>query len=166
LKAFEKAYNDHDVERVMSFYAEDAIHEVPGQFMLRGKEEIRGLVEYDAVSNARLSFSKYRVEGQTIMCQSTVTDDWIKAAGIEEVHYSTKLVFKDGLIQQWTAQTSPEAVQQLTKLFTSVTEWASRERPRELEELISQGDFVYSAENARKSLALLREWQKATGEPD
>jgi ketosteroid isomerase-like protein len=166
LKDFEKAYNAHDVEKIMSFYAEDAVHEVLGQFVLRGKEKIRGLVEYDAASDARLSFTQYEVEGQTITCGFTMTDDWIKAAGMDQIHYSGTLVFRDGLIHQWTAQTSSETVQRLTDVFNAVTDWASKERPQQLEELISQGDFVYNAENAKKSLELLREWQKATGQPD
>lgn len=162
IKAFEKAYNNHDVEKIMSFYAEDVVHELPGQFVLKGKEELRGLAEYDKVLNMQLSFKKYRVKGDTVTCEFVVTDDWIKTAGIEEVDYFTKFVFSKGLIIQWIAEPTPETAQTLGQVFSSIVEWASKERQQQLKEMAPEGKFIYNAANAKKSLALLKEWKETT----
>ncbi len=162
LKAFENVYNSHDVEKIISFYAEDIVHEVPGQFVLNGREEMRGLAEYDKVLNMQLSFNIRNVEGDTVTCEFIVTDDWVKTAGIEQVDYNSKFVFDKGLIIKWIAEPTPETARVLGAVFKTFVKWVSEEKPEHLKEMAPEGRFIYSAENARKSLALLKEWKAAT----
>ncbi len=161
VKAFENTCNSHDVEEIISLYAEDAVHEVPGQFLLRGKKELRGLAEYDSVANTHFAFQQCEVDGDTVTCEFIATDDWIKTAGIEEVYYSVVFVFSDGLIKRWIAEPTPETAQALGQVFSSFVEWASKEKPQQLQELTPEGKFIYNAENAKKSLALVQEWQES-----
>lgn len=162
VKAFEDISNSHDVAKIMSLYTEDAVHEVPGQFLLRGKKELRGLAEYDSVSNTNFFFRQCEAEGDTVTCDFIATDDWIKTAGIEEAYYSAKFVFSDGLIKQWIAEPTPETAQALKQVFSSFAEWVSQERPQQLKEMTPEGTFIYNAKNAKKSLTLLREWKEST----
>ena len=162
LKAFENTYNDHAVEEIVSFYAEDIVHEVPGQFVLKGKEEMRGLAEYDKVLNMQLSFNKCRVTGDTVTCEFIVTDDWIKTAGVEKVDYSAQFVFSKGLIVKWIAEPTAETAHALGQVFGSFVKWESENRPQQLKAMVPEGRFIYNAQNARKSLALLIEWKTTT----
>ena len=162
VKAFEETYNSHDVEKIMSFYADDALHEVPGTFLLKGKKELRDLAEYDKVLNFHLSFKQCKVEGDTITCELTVIDDWTRTAGIQKVTYSSKIVFKDGLIKQWITVPTSESAQAINNLVRSLMEYASKEKPQLLKEMMPEGKFIYNAENARKLLALEQEWWKVT----
>lgn len=161
VKAFENTCNSHDVEEIISLYAENAVHKVPGQFLLRGKKELRGLAEYDSVSNTHFTFNQCEVEGDTVTCEFIATDDWIKTAGIEKVYYSAVFVFSNGLIRLWIAKPTPETAQALGQVFSSFVEWASKERPQQLKEMTPEGRFIYNAENAKKSLALVQEWQES-----
>lgn len=159
VKAFEETYNSHDVEKIMSFYADDAVHEGPGTFLLKGKKELRDLAEYDKTMNFRLSFKQCTVKADTITCELTVTDDWTRTAGIQKVTYSSKIVFRDGLIKQWITVPTPESAQEINNLVRSLIEYASKEKPQLLKEMMPEGKFIYNAENARKLLALEREWK-------
>ncbi len=47
-------------------------------------------------------------------------------------------------------------------MLTPLLEWASEHKPEQLAEMMPEGKFAYHAENAEKSLALLREWKEAT----
>lgn len=161
VKAFEDICNSHDVEKIISLYTEDAVHEVPGQFLLRGRKELRGLAEYDSVSNTHFFFRQCKAEEDTVTCEFIATDDWIKTVGIEEAYYAAKFVFSDGLIKQWIAEPTPETAQLLDQVFSSFAEWISKERPQQLKEMAPEGRFIYNAENAKKSLRLLREWQES-----
>lgn len=161
VKAFEETYNSHDVEKIMSFYADDAVHEVPGTFLLKGKKEFRDLAEYDKTLNFHLSFKQCTVKADTITCELTVTDDWTRTAGIQKVTYSSKIEFRDGLIKQWITVPTPESAQEINNLVRGLIEYASKEKPQLLKEMMPEGKFIYNAENARKLLALEQEW-KAT----
>lgn len=154
VKAFEETYNSHDVEKIMSFYTDGAVHEVPGTFLLNGKKELRDLAEYDEVLNFHLSFKQCKVESNTITCELTVTDDWTRTAGIQKVTYSSKIVFKDGLIKQWITVPTQESAQAINNLVRSLIEWTSKEKPQLLKEMMPEGKFIYNAENARKLLTL------------
>ncbi|MCK4329991.1 nuclear transport factor 2 family protein [candidate division WOR-3 bacterium] len=165
VKAFEKAYNSHDLERIMSLYAENATFEAVGQFVLKGKEQIRDLTEYDIALNIHMSISECIAKGDTVICKLAETNDWFKTAGIKETYYSTKFVFSDGLIKLLRANATPETNQAFSQVLNPLTEWASKERPQQLAEMMPAGRFVYNAENAKKALALLQEWLEETNQP-
>jgi len=166
VKAFERAYNERDVEKVMSFYAEDAVHAVPGVFVAQGSEELRALTEHDAVLNTRLSLGECRTVGDTVRCELTFSSDWTTAAGIRQVRYSAAFVFSDGLIKEFVTEVSPEGAQAFSNVFNPFLAWASAEKPEQVREMMPEGEFVYSAQNAKRSLALLREWQQEMEESD
>jgi len=54
-KQYAEIYNTHDVKKIISLYAPDAVFEVVGQFTLSGKEQIRNLTQYDSVLNIQMS---------------------------------------------------------------------------------------------------------------
>jgi hypothetical protein len=162
--AFEKAYNDHDAEKIVSFYTEDAVHEVPGVFTVRGTQELRDLTEHDVVLNTSLSVDECETAGDTVTCRLAFMSDWTRAAGIGEVRYSARFVFSDDLIKEFTAEISPEGAEAFSSVFGPLLSWASKERPEQVKEMMPEGRFVYNAENAKRSLALLQEWQRGTSQ--
>lgn len=164
VKVYEKAYNSHNLERIMSLYAENATFEVVGQFVLKSKEQIRDLTEYDIALNIHMYISEYIAKGDTIICKLAETNDWLKTAGIKKAHYSMKLVFSNGLIKLLRAKATSETNQAFSQMFNPLTEWASKERPLRLAEMMPAGRFVYNSENAKKALALLQEWLGKTSQ--
>ena len=160
--AYEDAYNSYDLDRVLSLFAEDAAFEVVGQFVCQGKEDIRRVAEYDSVLNIHMSIIKFATKDNTVSCELVETNDWLKTSGIGEARYTGKFVFEEGLIKLIQGKPAPETEQAFNQVLNPLMEWASKERPEQLARMMPEGKFVYSAENAKKSLALLREWQETT----
>ncbi|MFQ5891758.1 MAG: nuclear transport factor 2 family protein [Candidatus Methanofastidiosia archaeon] len=162
VKAYERAYNSHDFKKIMSLYAEDATFEVVGQFVLKGKEKIRDITEYDIALNIHMSFSGCIKKGDKVICELAETNDWLKTAGIIEAYYSAKFVFSDGLVKLIRAEATPETRKAFSQVINPLMQWAHKERPQQLTEMIPTGEFVYGAESARRWLTLLREWREVT----
>ena len=159
---YEDAYNSYDLDRFLSLFAEDATFEVVGQFVFKGKEDIRRVAEYDSVLNLHMSIIRLSTKADTVFCDLTETNDWLKTAGIGEARYTGRFVFEDGLMKLIEGKATPETDLAFNQVLNPLMEWASEERPEELAQMMPEGKFVYNAENAKKSLALLREWQEAT----
>ncbi len=162
VRAYQEAYNSHDVTRVMALYADDATFEVVGQFVLRGRREIRDLTEYDTALSIRMDFIDCGSHGDTLVCRLLETNEWFKTAGIEQTLYSVKFVFTNGLIKLLRAEASSGTDEAMHHVVGSLADWASQERPEQLRAMMPEGRFVYNAENAAKNLALIQEWQHVT----
>jgi len=162
VKAYQNAYNSHDLERLVSLFAEDATFEVVGQFVFKGKEDIRRVAEHDFALNIHISIGGPSIKGDTIFCGLIETNDWLKTAGIVEARYTGWFVFEGGLIKLIEGKATPETDTAFSQVLNPLMEWASQERPEQLAQMMPEGKFVYNAENAKKSLALLRQWQEAT----
>jgi len=162
VRAYQSAYNSHDLERLLSLFAEDATFEVVGQFVFKGKQAVRRVAEYDFALNIHMNIIGPTIKGDTIFCGLIETNDWLKTAGIGEARYTGWFVFEGGLIKLIEGKALPETDTAFSQVLNPLIEWASKERPEQLAQMMPEGKFVYNAENAKKSLALLRQWQEVT----
>jgi len=162
VKAYENAYNAYHLHTLLPLLADDVTFEVVGQFVVKGKEDVRQVAEHDFALTIHMSFSGFTTKGDTVFCDLTETNDWLKTAGIGEARYAGKFVVEGGLIKLIEGKLTPETDKALSQVLNPLMEWASKERPEQLAQMMPEGKFVYNAENALESLALLREWQEAT----
>jgi hypothetical protein len=160
---YQHAYNSHDLGQLLPLLAEDATFQMVGVFGLKGKDDIRREAEYDFALHVHMTIDKIATGGDTVWCELIEMNDWLEAAQIEEAYYSAKFVFRKGLITHIRADATPQTQEAFDRILGPLTEWASKERPEKLAEMMPQGEFLYNADNARRSLALLLEW-KATVE--
>ena len=161
VKTYEQAHNGHDVEKVMSLYTNDISFEIVGAWMKSGKEQVRELAEWDAVTNSHMIISDMEVHADTVIFMLKEGNDWFRLAGIEFMYYEPcRMVFYNGMIKEIKAEVSEESVKAFQEVWPSIFQWLSEERNEELSELMPEGEFVYSAENARKWLSLLSEWRE------
>ncbi len=165
VRAYEHAYNSHDLDELLPLYAEDAVFEVKGQFVLKGKEEIRRIAEYGFALHIHMTIDSLTSKGDTVFCELIQMNDWLEATGIDEAFYTGRFVFQKGLIKHIKGTPTPETEKAFQEVLIPLLEWASKERPEQLAEMMPEGKFVYNAENAQKYLVLLQQWQEAT-EPD
>lgn len=159
-KQYAEIYNTHDVKKIISLYAPDAVFEVVGQFTLSGKEQIRNLTQYDSVLNIRMSLFDIEKKGNSVSCNLSETNNWLKTSGIGEAHYTINFIFEKGFIKNLKAEAKPETQQAFMQVLSPLIEWAKGNKADLLAEMMPEGRFVYNAENARKTLALLRSWKE------
>lgn len=161
LRVWEAAANRHDLDAMEAMFAADAEFELVGQVTLVGKEQIRSIHDYDAGLNTRLDNHDCVVEGNTVTCQVTEHNDWLDAAGISEVHYTSAVyTFEDGLIKRIEATLSPESGQAIGQALQAFDAWATENRPEEYAKLFNpEGRFIYSRESGVRVVGLLKEWR-------
>jgi hypothetical protein len=109
-----------------------------------------------------MSVSNIETVKDSVFCNLSETNDCLQTAEIGEAHYSVIIIFKDGLISKIIASAKPETAKAFNNVLTPLMTWAKENKPDLLNEMMPGGRFIYNAENATKTLALLTEWKEST----
>jgi ketosteroid isomerase-like protein len=159
VKAFQKAANSGDVERLLSFYADDVRFEIVGTPMvIEGKEKLCKPIEEQFILNCRLTFTDTKVDGNTATYKVKEQNDMLKAAGIDALHYEyDQITFEDGLIKWEIAKPTRESMRVMGEFRESFERWASEERDQKWAKLKSEG---ITEENVSEWLTITREWRE------
>jgi hypothetical protein len=160
VKAFQKAANSGDVEKSLSFYADDVRFEITGTPMvIEGKEKMRKPIEEHIILNGRLTFTDTEVNGNIVTYKVKEQNDWLKAAGIDALYYEyDQLTFKDGLIKKEVAKPSQESMKVMAEFRKTFETWATEKHGQEWAKLKSEG---ITKENVGKWLAIIRQWRES-----
>jgi len=162
VESFQEGLNQHDVDKVMSMFAENAEFEIVGVSKYSGKEQIRNVFEYDVGVNTELKFINCKSQGNTVIGQILERNDRLDAIGFGELKYnSCTFVFRDNLIQSFTAEIPDEFVQYNSEVWQRFLPWLAENHPDEQSKMFTtEGRFNYNRENGAGVVRLLREWQK------
>jgi hypothetical protein len=163
IKTYEIAHNSHDVDKVMSLYTNDITFEVAGVFKKSGKEQVRGLAEWDLATNSNMIISNIEISNDTATFKLKEGNDWFRSLGIEYMYYEPCImVFENGLIKELKAEGTQESIIAFSEAWPPVFEWLRKEKNEELSKLITpKGEFIYNFENAKLWLSLLKEWKNS-----
>jgi len=157
IRAYEQAHNRHDVEGGLSHYSDDIVFKIEGVWTKTGRDEIRGLEVWDSTLNSQLHFEIKSIRGDTVFCKVTENNDWFDAFGIGQVvHNPVLLVLENGKIKNISVTHSGLANQKIGAAVKSIYTWSQQTGDTTINELIKNGEFVYSKEAALKWLSLLK----------
>lgn len=162
VQAYQEAHNAYEIDTVMDMFAEDAVFELVGQGTLPNLDAIRAIHEYDKGIQSTLSFENCITEARTVTCEATETNNWLEAAGMGEIFYSsTSFTFtEDGKIAKISASLSPEDGQGMGAVLEQFVPWLFAERPEESSSLFTaEGVFIYSEPNGHLVVDLLEDWR-------
>ena len=175
VKTFQERVNEHNIEKIMSMFTEDATVETVGYSKFAGKqqvkivfesysgkEQIKNPLEYQDEVNSNYQFTNYKSEGDTVHCQSSQRNDTLDAIGVSGRGYSSCIFsFKDGLIQRVTFDPPPDSVEQNSKILKTLIPWFTENYPNEYARMfMPDGRFIYNRENGRDVVPLLRKWSE------
>jgi hypothetical protein len=162
LNQYISTHNSHDVDKSLSFYTNDISFELTGTWIKEGKSQIRELEEWDAALNSKLSFFITDESGDSLFCKGTEENDWFKGVGINKIEYDSIIfIFTDGLIAKVIANPSVETNKRIAEAFGNVLEYTKVTGNNILQELIPNGEFLYSEESAVKWLRLFDEMKNS-----
>jgi len=165
-RAMERAHNQHQLETVLSCYADDARFEMVGEWAVQGKEALRDLFTVDFLLNGRLVFSDVLVHGDTVICKATEQSDFFVALGLETYNYDRcEFRFRNGRIQEARATGAPESVATNERAAKAFSAWADLNRREEVTRLLGGKEFTLTPENALGWLKLVRDWRRSTVQP-
>jgi len=159
VKAFHKAANGNNADRLLAFYAEDVRFEIVGTPMvIEGKENLRKPIEEQIVLNHKLTFTDIEINGNTATSKVKEQNDMLKAAGIDAIYYEyDQITFEDGLIKQERAKPTPESMEIMGEFRRSFEKWASENKAEEWAKLKAEG---ITEENADSWLTMTRQWRE------
>ena len=160
VEAFQKAVNSHNVEKTMSFYADDVRFEIVGTPMvIEGKEELRKAIEEMCILNVNFSFTDIKADGNTVTYKVKEQSDWLKAAGIDALYYEyDQTTIDNGLIKKEIAKPTQKSTEIMDEFQESFEKWASEKQGQEWTKLKSEG---VTKENVGKWLAIIRQWKES-----
>ena len=159
LKAYQEAHNSGDVEKKMSFFAEDIKYEVVGQWKVTGKENLKKRVEIDAFLNSNLIFTDIKSSKNKVTCKVEEKNDLLKVSGIDTLYYEFReFIFEDGLIKEVKTRVTQDGMDALRNAQTAFWQWADENRKEEAAELKRPG--VVNKDTFVKCLALMRQWRE------
>lgn len=162
---FQKHKNAGNLESVLALFADEPSLAFGPLGTIEGLAAVRGILEYDLALNTHLELIGCKEQGQEVSCRVAESNDWLKTAGIESITYDENrfLFASDGRIDSIRATLSAESGQLLGRAMAEFHQWATANRPAEYAKLFSEdGAFVYSGQNAKGVLALLRMWRAET----
>jgi len=139
VERFPVVYNSHNVKKIVSLYSDDATFEVVGQFLLKGKNQIRDIAEYDSVLNIHMSVRNIKASGDTIFCDISETNEWLKLLEIDEAYYTAIFIFQGGLIKHIRAEAKPETQQAFNQVLSPLMKWARDNNANVLGEMMLEG---------------------------
>jgi hypothetical protein len=162
IRAMERAHNLHQLDKELSFYADDARFET-NDLTVQGKDELRKLFTVDVLLNNSLAFSDISIVGNSVFCTVEEKNDMWRALGVEKVYGRCEIVFKNGLIQEIRDPNSAmsESEVELDKADQAFSAWVDKNRPEEVARLLGGKPFKgLTPETALDWLKLAREWKK------
>jgi len=117
--AWNDALNAGDIDTALSYLADDAvltfIPPTPGTTgVLTGKEQIRGWYEAIVAAHGFATLSDCKLDGETLTCTDTYTDDDFKAMGVGSIVAEWVAVVREGKIQSYTFTMSAESLAKLS----------------------------------------------------
>lgn len=112
--ALHDALNAGDIDAALSYLADDAVVTmVPppeGTGVFSGKEEIRGWYDGLVAGNGVSTLSDCQVDGETVTCMDTYTDDGLQGMGVDFIEGEWVAIVRDGKIQSYTFSMTPESL--------------------------------------------------------
>jgi len=116
----------YDIDGALSYLADDVVVTIvsplEGGGVYSGKEEVRGFWEGLVATNFSCVLSDCQVEGETVTCLETYSDDDLKAAGMDFIQGEWVATVRDGKVQSYTWTISGESLAKLSPAPESLAE--------------------------------------------
>lgn len=150
VKAYVDAANRHDLEVIDAAITDDIVFELNGSNIAAGKGQFKIIQDNDAGFNTILEFVNCRQEGNTVICEAIERNDFLKAAGINELYYASEVItFKNGLIQKISANLSSASATAQDEFTQPFILWLKENRPEEFAKVMSpDGKYKWGRESA------------------
>ncbi len=119
-KSLDEAWNAHDSEKALRFFADDAVvrfvmdpvntgeKKFPPDQVYEGKAQIRDFVAIH-MPGFRVESKGHEVAGDKVTWHSTLSDDYFRNAGIEKLQVMAEALTQAGKIKSFIVTPSPES---------------------------------------------------------
>jgi hypothetical protein len=160
VKGYVAAINAHDVDRALSYFADELRFVTPDTEATLDRRDLRGMLDWDAATGSAVSYEQLAWEGEIVTALFTERNDFYKLLGIPERRYQATFVFEGESIASLRLEPASDNGPSLAEALAPVLSWASTEHGDVLREIYPDGNLVLSENSAREWLQLLRAWRE------
>ncbi|GJM17693.1 MAG: hypothetical protein DHS20C13_30200 [Thermodesulfobacteriota bacterium] len=162
VKSYINAHNAHDIEKALAFYDENVVFELQGVWIKEGLSEMQSLEEWDASLNSNLRLESISSKEDSVFCRVVENNDWFGAVEIHDlVHDPAVFIIENRKIKKIIGYPSPETGKEIEAAIGSLYQWSQKVQDSTINELILNGQFIYSTEAAEKWLDLFDNWKNS-----
>jgi hypothetical protein len=160
VKSYIASHNSHDIENTLTFYDDNIIFELKGVWTKKGMLEMQSLEEWDAALNSNLKLESISSKEDTVFCRIVENNDWFGAIDITNlVHDPTVFVVNNGKIKKIIGYPSEKTGKEIEAAIGVIYQWSQKAQDSTINDLIQNGQFVYTAKAAEKWLDLFNRWK-------
>lgn len=160
VKSYITAHNAHDIKKALTFYDENIVFELKGVWIKEGLSEMQSLEEWDAALHSNLRLESITSKKDSVFCKVVENNDWFGAVDITNlVHDPSVFVVKDGKIKKIIGYPSPKTGKKIEAVIGALYQWSHKVQDSTINELIQNGQFVYSTKAAEKWIDLFDRWK-------
>jgi len=153
-------HNQHDVEKELSFYTDDATFVISGEQPVIGKAALRELFASDAAAGSEIAYAGMVVSGDTASAESvSEKSELLLLMGVPVLHWKpgSKNIFKNGLI--YRVELTPiedKDAEIYKKTSADFMKWLAVVHPERVPEFQST---THSVKSVKAWVEMLREWR-------
>jgi hypothetical protein len=158
LKAYEKATNHHDWNRIAPLLDERAVVDLGDDLALVGRENVRGLHEWERAMSTETHYTGCTVSGQTVTCRASEQNDFLRLAGLGPIEYSeSSVTFENGRVRRMRATLSSESAAAVSQYLQGFLAWAAKTDAKATSVFLKpDGTFAFGFDSATTFKRLLR----------
>ncbi|MFH0882901.1 MAG: hypothetical protein V2A56_07935 [bacterium] len=163
---FIQAHNAGDVDGQLALCTGEVVYTQEGVWERNGVEELRPLFLWDAELNSMLSVQDCTGDGDLVRCLVVETNDWLTLSGEDSVTcVACFQVTKSKIKGIHRVLTGPSAMKMQDRM-DEILRWARENFPTDVDFIMPGGTWSYSAETARKWMAITAAWRETMGSMD
>jgi hypothetical protein len=158
VKGLVKSHAAGDLERLLSFLADDytRVNVATGETVDR--EVIESVLEWEITLHGRLAYDDLAWDGSTVTGVFEETSDLYDLLGIEPRRYRMVFTFQGDRLREQRVESLASKGPDLDEALTPFLSWASGRHADALAQVYRDGGFVYGAKAARRCRKLMSEW--------
>jgi hypothetical protein len=159
IKGLVGAMRAGDVDRSLSYLAEDfELHDAAGGQRV-DRNAMRGVLQWDAALNGKIAYTALEWEGDRVSGEFTETNDLYGLLAMEPRRYRIEFRFSGDLIREQVYEVLNSDGPSMGQALEPFLEWAGEGHATDLDAIYPDGRFVYSASAANRWIELLQAWR-------
>jgi hypothetical protein len=160
VRSFINGFGKYRPTRLNRLFTEDARIEIKGVgIVAQGRAELDDFFDFGQTVKSRLAEFELRVVNDSVFCQIEEDNDCLRLLGLEPLIYDALFIVEGKRIKTVLITPDPASRSRLMSKGIVFLGWLRRSQPAALNELMPDGKFRFTAENGRRLIELINQWQ-------
>ena len=160
VRQYEQAVNSEDVPALEALLDSNCMFEFERRQRISGWEKIEPLVVWDTTVNTRMTITIDSTVGNTVFARNAQTNDWYTGFGVDTFVFITWFEVDSSRIAAVHTFGTPESRVRFLEQWKRLHGYMKLAHPEELKQLMPEGGFSYTPENARLWMEVFKDWQE------